>query len=71
MIVVLGGLLVGVVGALGAGRAIETQLFATSAADPFTFTVVASLLLAVTFIASLVPTLRAVAADPQSALRAD
>jgi putative ABC transport system permease protein len=71
MIVVLGGLLIGGVGALGAGRAIQAQLFATSAADPVTFVTVATLLLAVTFIASLLPTIRAVAADPQSALRAD
>ena len=71
MIVVLGGLLVGVLGAFGAGRAIEAQLFATSAADPGTFITVAVLLLAVTFIASLLPTIRAVAVNPQSALRAD
>jgi putative ABC transport system permease protein len=71
MVVVSGGLLVGAVGALGAGRAIEAQLFATSAADPTTFIAVATLLLAVTFVASLLPTIRAVAADPQAALRAD
>jgi putative ABC transport system permease protein len=71
MIVVLVGLAIGAVGAIGAGRAIQTQLFATSAADPLTLAVVGSLLLAVTFVASLLPTMRAVALDPQSALRAD
>jgi putative ABC transport system permease protein len=71
MLIVLGGLAIGVVGALAAGRAIESQLFATSAVDPLTFAIVATLLLAVTFIASLLPTIRAVTLDPQSALRAD
>jgi hypothetical protein len=71
MIVVLMGLAVGVVGAIGAGRAIQTQLFATSAADPVTLAAVGSLLLAVTFVASLLPTMRAVSLNPQAALRAD
>jgi len=71
MVVVLGGLAIGVVGALAAGRAIEAHLFATSAADPVTFGAVGAVLLVVTFVASLLPTLRAVALDPQSALRAD
>lgn len=71
MIVVLGGLVVGVLGAFGAGRAIETQLFATNAADPVTFISVATLLLTVTFIASLLPTIRAVGVNPHAALRAD
>jgi predicted permease len=71
MAIVLAGLAVGVAGALIAGRIIRTQLFQTSGTDPATLTAVASLLIIVTVVASLVPTRLALRVDPQRALRGD
>jgi predicted permease len=69
MAVVGVGVALGGVGAYAAGRAVEAQLFQVGAADPATFAGVAVVLLAVTLIASLVPTRLAVRVSPQSALR--
>jgi ABC-type antimicrobial peptide transport system permease subunit len=63
------GLTIGAGGAVAAARALATQLFQTSAADPSTFGIVTLLLLAVTSIASLLPTRRAVRVDLQTTLR--
>jgi predicted permease len=71
MTLVVFGVLTGVCGAIAAGRALESQAFHTRAADPVMYAVVATLLLAVTFAASLLPTRRAVRVAPQTALRAD
>jgi putative ABC transport system permease protein len=68
MVLVLSGIVIGIVGALGAARALRNQLFQT-AADPAIFAVVALVLVSVTVIASLVPTRRAVAVEPHAALR--
>jgi predicted permease len=65
------GVLVGLVGSLAAGRALEAQLFHTPAADPATYGGVALTLMLVTFLASAVPARRAVRLDPHAALRAD
>jgi ABC-type lipoprotein release transport system permease subunit len=54
---------------VAAGRALQTQLFQTSAGDPLTLASVGLLLLFVTALASLVPSRRAVRIDPQAALR--
>jgi predicted permease len=71
MTLVVVGVLTGVCGAIAAGRALESQAFHTRAADPVMYAVVATLLLAVTFAASVLPTRRAVRVAPQTALRAD
>ncbi len=71
MTLVVVGVLIGVGGALAAGRVLESQEFHTRTADPAMYLVVAALLLTVTFVASLLPTRRAVRVAPQIALRGD
>lgn len=71
MTLVAAGVLVGAVCAAFAGRALETQLFQTPATDPVTLGGMATLLMFVTFLASLLPARRAVRVGPASALRAD
>jgi ABC-type lipoprotein release transport system permease subunit len=65
------GLVLGTAGALAAGRALQNQLFQTPATDVPTLNVVATLLLVVAAVASLIPTRRAVQIDPQTALRSE
>jgi ABC-type antimicrobial peptide transport system permease subunit len=69
MVLVMAGIILGTGGAIGAGRALESQLFQTSRTEPASLAGVALLLIAVTFAASLVPTRRAVGVEPHSALR--
>jgi putative ABC transport system permease protein len=64
--VVLGG---GV--ALLASRWVEPLLFKVPGRDPITYLAVIGVMLAVAVVASLIPALRAVRADPMQALRAD
>ena len=65
------GLLIGLVGAVLAGRSLAAQLFRTPPTDPGTYALVALTLVVVTFFASAVPARRAVRLDPHAALRAD
>jgi putative ABC transport system permease protein len=65
------GVLLGVAGALVIGRAMRAQLFQTGGVDVPTLGIVATLLLIVTLIASLLPTSRAVRANPFMALRGE
>ena len=69
MALVLSGIVLGIFGALGAARALQSQLFQTPATDPGAFALVACVLLTVTLIASVLPTRRAVAVEPHAALR--
>jgi len=71
MVLVAVGLAAGIVGAVLAARAVETQLFETPKADPMIFGGVATMLLLVSLVASFVPARRAVRVDPQIALRAE
>jgi len=57
------------VGAYLLTRAMQTLLFQVTARDPLTFSVVVVLLLAVAFLACIVPALRATKVDPLIALR--
>jgi predicted permease len=63
------GLFLGLAGAVGATRLIESQLYEVDAADPLTYTAVALLLGAVAVIASYMPARKASRTDPLEALR--
>ena len=71
MRLVVAGVIIGGVIAFLAARWVETLLFRESPRDPLVFGVVASVLLGVALLASLVPALRAARVDPNVALRAD
>jgi putative ABC transport system permease protein len=64
-------LLVGVVGALAAGRVLSSLLFGVSPRDPATYALVVGSLLAVALLACWIPARRASGVDPGSALRHD
>jgi putative ABC transport system permease protein len=66
---VVGGLAAGLIGALGIGGFLASQLFGVSPRDPFTISIVAMLLLAVAVGACLIPARRAIRIDPVRALR--
>ena len=63
------GIVIGLLAAFGAGRAIASILFGTSPADPFSFIVIALLLTGTAVLASWIPARRAAAVDPMVALR--
>jgi ABC-type antimicrobial peptide transport system permease subunit len=65
------GACLGLVGALGLTRLISSLLFGTSASDPATFAVVATLLIGISLLASFVPAQRAAQIDPAVALRSE
>jgi predicted permease len=65
----LAGLVIGLVGAAAAGRAIRSMLVGVPAIDPWTLAFVASGLVIVTLLASAIPARRAVAVSPTEALR--
>ena len=65
------GVVIGIVGASFATRVVATLLYGVAPTDPLTFAAVAVLLLAVAFVASYVPSRRALRVDPLTALRAE
>ena len=60
---------IGVLGALGGARLIQSQLFEVSAADPLTILATAVILLAIATLASYLPARRVLRVDPVVALR--
>ncbi|MEO6238439.1 MAG: permease, partial [Vicinamibacterales bacterium] len=62
------GISVGLAGAFGIRRAIETQLFGVQPMDPMVLSAVAATLAAVAFVACAVPARRASRIDPLIAL---
>ncbi len=65
------GVGIGLAGAMAATKVIATFLFGIEPTDPLTFGAVAALLLMVALLASYIPSRRALAIDPLTALRAD
>jgi putative ABC transport system permease protein len=63
------GVIIGVGGALGVSRLIESLLFGVAPRDPVTLTAAGGLLAAVALIACLLPALRAARVDPVEVLR--
>jgi putative ABC transport system permease protein len=65
----LGGIGLGVLGALALTRSLATLLFGVSPADPFVYVTVCALVAAVALIAVAIPSSRATRVDPLTALR--
>jgi putative ABC transport system permease protein len=65
------GLAMGLAGALGLTRLMESLLFGISPLDPVTFTAMPIVLAAAAVLASYLPARRAVAVDPVETLRAE
>jgi predicted permease len=68
---VLGGVALGVLGALAATRLLESFLFGVTRTDPGTFTVSALLLGTVGIAAAVIPAWRAASVDPAETLRSE
>jgi predicted permease len=67
----LGGVALGLVGALALGRVLWSLLYQVSATDPVTFTSVSAIAIAVAALACYLPARRATAVDPANALRSE
>jgi putative ABC transport system permease protein len=69
--IVLASLFLGLVGAQLLGRLLQGQLFGVTPLDPITLLGVSVMVVATTFIATLVPVLRAARIDPMAVLRVE
>ena len=65
------GLAVGIAGALALGRYVATLLYGVRASDPLTLVLMGVALIAVAFVACVIPARRAMGVDPLVALRAE
>jgi putative ABC transport system permease protein len=71
MTLAIAGVAVGIAGSLAATQVLGKFLFGVTATDPLTYTLGAVLLLGVALLASYIPSRRALAVDPVTALRAE
>jgi predicted permease len=69
--IVVAGVIVGLAGAAGVTRVLQTFLFGVTPTDPIAFTIVTLLLMAVGLMAAWLPARRATRIDPCAALRAE
>jgi hypothetical protein len=69
--VVIGGIAAGTVVALWAGRWVESLLFGESPSDPIVYVAVATILVGVACLATVIPAITAARVDPNVALRTD
>jgi putative ABC transport system permease protein len=69
--IVAGGLIVGLAGAAGVTRVLQSFLFGVTPTDPIAFTLVTLLLMGVGLLAAWLPARRATRIDPCAALRAE
>jgi putative ABC transport system permease protein len=69
MAVIVGGVTVGIAGAMALTRFISSQIWEVKTTDPATFAALSVLLTAIAIFACVVPTRRAVQVDPTNALR--
>src|SRR5437870_6899573 len=69
--IVVAGVIVGLAGAVGVTRVLQTFLFGVTPTDPIAFTIVTLLLIAVGLMAAWLPARRATRIDPCAALRAE
>jgi len=69
--IVVAGVIVGLAGAAGVTRVLQSFLFGVTPTDPIAFTVVTLLLMAVGLMAAWLPARRATRIDPCAALRAE
>jgi len=65
----VGGIVLGVLGALALARVTRSLLFGVSPTDPMTYLLVAGVILAIALFACLVPARRAMRVDPLVAIR--
>lgn len=68
---IVAGIIIGLAGAIGIGRAMRSLLFEVTATDLTTFIAVPLLLALVALVAILIPARRAMKVQPATALRAD
>jgi putative ABC transport system permease protein len=71
LLLVAAGLVIGLAGAIGAGRVVARFLYDVGAVDPLTLVAVPILVVLVAVGASLIPARRGAAADPMTSLRAE
>jgi len=69
--IVVAGLIIGLAGAAGVTRVLQSFLFGVTPTDPIAFAIVTVLLMAVGLVAAWLPARRATRIDPCAALRAE
>ncbi len=69
LILVVFGITIGLIGAIGLSKVISSMLFDVSATDLFTFTIASIILGGVALLAGFIPALRAIRIDPMVSLR--